>query len=316
MADTVVLAVPADADGQRLDVTVSELLGESRSRSAGRIERGEVRDPDGNPLPKSHRVATGEVLQVVAPPPEPQGAVGVPPPPFRFEDDHLVVVDKPAGLVVHPGTGNPAGTLVQALQEAGIPLATAAGEHRPGIVHRLDRGTSGLLVVAKSDVAYHGLVAALRDREVERRYLTLVEGRPAAPALRIEVPLGRDPIHRKRFAARADGKHAVTHVDLVAGGRAGDRPVALLACRLETGRTHQIRVHLEHAGHPVVGDETYGATPAVAAAVGLDRPFLHAHRLRFRHPVSGDPIDVRSPLPPDLSRALVAAGIDGAVELA
>lgn len=237
---------------------------------------------------------------------------------MRWEDEHLLVVAKPAGLVVHPGVGHPAGTLVQALAEAGVPLASTGGSERPGIVHRLDRDTSGLLAVAKTDLAYAGLVALLRRHEVERLYLTLAERIPPAPTGRIEAPIGRDPRDRKRFAVVAGGKPAATRWRLEEIGQAGGPavvPVALLVCRLETGRTHQIRVHLAHAGHPVVGDRVYGSRRDVAESLGLERPFLHGIRLSFPHPVTGEPVTVVEPLPEALTRAAAAAGIDAAVRL-
>ncbi|MDP9022095.1 MAG: RluA family pseudouridine synthase, partial [Actinomycetota bacterium] len=202
-------AAPEDA-GHRLDVALAGWMGEPRSRAAARIERGEV-TVDGDIAAKSLRLAGDETVEVAAPPEPPRGAAGVPPPPVRWEDEHLLVVAKPAGLVVHPGTGRTAGTLVQALVAAGYPLARAGGEVRPGIVHRLDRDTSGLLVVAKTDVAYHGLVDALKRREVDRRYLALVEGIESVGSGRVDAPIGRDPRDRKRFAVTAAGRPAVTH---------------------------------------------------------------------------------------------------------
>lgn len=307
------VVLDADRTGRRLDVVVAELLEESRSAAAARIERGEVA-VDGAVAAKSARPAVGARVVVGAPPPEPTGAAGIRPPPIRWQDEHLLVVAKPAGLVVHPGTGRPAGTLVQALAEAGVPLAPAGGPERPGIVHRLDRDTSGLMVVAKTDEAYHGLVAALQRREVERRYLALVDG--ALPAQRgvIDAPIGRAPRDRKRFAVVLDGKPAVTRFEVVGRGAVpigdgGVREVSLVVCRLETGRTHQIRVHLRHAGAPIVGDPVYGGRGELAAALGLDRPFLHAARLWLLHPVGGAPLDVEAPLPVELAQAAGRAGL-------
>ena len=302
--------VTAELAGERLDVVLSTMLGESRSQAAARLERGEVTSAaDGRVLAKSYRPEAGETVLVAPPPTTPTGAAGTPPPPVRYEDDHLMVVDKPAGVVVHPGTGNPAGTMVQALAAAGYRLAAAGGEDRPGIVHRLDRDTSGLLVVAKTDEAYYGLVRSLKAREVDRRYVALVEGAFEADTVRIEVPIGRDPTDRKRFAAMPDGKRAATSVEQLRTAAVDDRRVALLGCRLETGRTHQIRVHLSYARHPVVGDATYGADAAFAARLGLQRLFLHAASLGFRHPVSGDRIAVDSTLPSDLATVLEGLGL-------
>ena len=308
-----VQATPDDA-GQRLDVVVAAHLDESRSKASARIERGEV-TVNGRSATKSYRVERGDRFEVAPPPPVEAGAAGVPVPPIRYEDEHLLVVSKSAGLVVHPGTGNTAGTLVQALEEAGYELSQLADEGRAGIVHRLDRDTSGLLVVAKSDAAYLGLVSALKRRAVTRRYLALVEGVPDAERGRVDAPIGRDPRDRKRFAAIAGGKRAVTHWEVLGTGRvheiAGNAGrLSLLRCTLETGRTHQIRVHLSYANHPVVADRTYGARRDIAQRLELRRPFLHAAQLAFDHPITGEPVELSEPLPPQLREALTRAGIE------
>lgn len=295
-----------DDEGERLDVALSGWLAESRNQASNRIERGEVR-VDGQVASKSHRLTPGEAVEVAPPPAPPTGADGVAPPPVRYEDEHLLIVAKPAGMVVHPGVGNPAGTMVQALVAAGYDLAAVAGDRRPGIVHRLDKDTSGLLVVARSDEAYRGLVRALKARNVDRTYLALAEGELPGATGRIEVPIGRDPSDRKRFAAVPDGKRAVTHWEILGNGRVDtgpdEVPVSRVRCRLETGRTHQIRVHLSYAGHPVVGDRTYGARRDVARALGVDRPALHAAELAFDHPITGERVALEEPLPDDLGRA-------------
>ena len=300
------------AVGDRLDVVLAAHLGVSRSQAAARIAAGDV-TVDGRASTKHHRVRTGEHIEVADPAPV-QGPAAPPVPPIRYEDEHLLVVAKPAGLVVHPGPGHASGTLVDALLAAGFDLAPAGGEGRPGIVHRLDRDTSGLLVVARTDAAHAGLVAALQRRDVSRRYLALVSGVPAADRGRIEAPIGRDPRDRKRFAVVTDGKPAVTRYVSLGRGEVPDVPphrstVSLLACRLETGRTHQIRVHLTTLGHPVVGDPTYGRRADVAAGLGLTRPFLHATALAFGHPVTGAHVALDEPLPDDLAVALVPTGI-------
>jgi 23S rRNA pseudouridine1911/1915/1917 synthase len=300
------------AAGTRLDVALADHLGVSRSRAAARILAGEVL-VDGVAGSKQHRLRAGESITLLEPPtPAP---VEVPPmPPVRYEDEHLLVVAKPAGLVVHPGAGTPHGTLVDALRGAGVELADGGDDRRPGIVHRLDRDTSGLLVVAKSAAAYAGLVEALRERRVARRYLALVAGLPARPRGRIEGPIGRDPGDRLRFAVVADGKPATTRYELLADGDApemepGRGTVALLACRLLTGRTHQIRVHLTELGHPIVGDPVYRPKRSLARALGLERPFLHAAALGFVHPVTGTDIALQEPLPDELVAALDTVGI-------
>jgi 23S rRNA pseudouridine1911/1915/1917 synthase len=295
-------------DGDRLDVVVARTIGLPRAQVATRIDAGEV-TVDGAPARRSHRVRVGERVALAAAADAP--ARPAPPlPPVRFRDAHLVVLAKPTGLVVHPGPGHADGTLVDALVAAGVPLAPAGGEGRPGIVHRLDRDTTGLLVVACTDPVHAALVDALRRRDVTRRYLALVAGVPDNRVGRIEAPIGRDPDHRRRFATVPDGKPAVTRYTTVATGQVDERSVSLLACRLESGRTHQIRVHLTAIGHPVVGDTVYGPRPAIAAALGLGRPALHAGRLAFTHPVTGERVDLAEQLPVDLAAALQRAGID------
>jgi 23S rRNA pseudouridine1911/1915/1917 synthase len=301
-----------DHAGVRLDAALAELLGCSRSRAAARIDAGLVR-LDGATAVRSARLRAGQRLEVDDVPVE----ASAPPPPLpdvRYRDEHLLVVAKPPDLVVHPGHGRPDGTLVDALRAADVPLADVGDPARPGIVHRLDRDTSGLLVVASTAAAHAGLVAALAERRVTRRYVGLVAGVPAAPRGRIEAPIGRDPRERTRFAVVTDGREAVTRYATEASGEVpglppGRREVSVLRCRLETGRTHQIRVHLTTLGHPLVGDRVYGPRGDLAAALGLTRPALHAGRLAFTHPVTGAEVDVVEPLPDDLAAALERAGL-------
>lgn len=300
-----------DQAGDRLDVIVAAVLELSRSRAAARIQAGEV-TVDGEVVGKQHRPRVGQTVEVAAetaPPPTAAPAL----PPVRYRDDHLVVVAKPPGLVVHPGAGHATDTLVDALRAAGVPLAPAGGELRPGIVHRLDRDTSGLLVVASTDEAYAGLTRQLAEREVTRRYLALVVGVPTEPRGRIEAPIGREPGSRTRFGVVAGGKPAVTRYRVLADGVVAgpkEQRVSLLTCQLETGRTHQIRVHLTALGHPVVGDPTYGPRRRLAEALGARRPLLHAASLRLRHPVTAAEIAVDEPPPDDLRAACAAVGID------
>jgi 23S rRNA pseudouridine1911/1915/1917 synthase len=307
--------VSESESGERLDVILAHRLGQSRSRAAARIDAGEV-TVDGVVAARSSRPDPGQRVRVAEPVAVAASEPAGPLPPVRYEDADVLVVAKPAGLVVHPGHGRRSGTLVHILHDAGIPLAAAGGPERPGIVHRLDRDTSGLLVVAKTDAAHAGLVAALKARAVGRRYFALVQGVMPGRRGRVDAPIGRDPRDRVRFAAVADGKPAVTHWQVLAEGHAGEHPVTLVGCRLETGRTHQIRVHLAFAGSPVCGDAVYGAAPAIASKLGLARPFLHAADLRFAHPVTGQAIAVTEPLPADLTDALVRAGIDEIPDLA
>jgi 23S rRNA pseudouridine1911/1915/1917 synthase len=210
----------------------------------------------------------------------------------RLEDADVVVIAKPVGLVVHPAGGHAHGTLVNGLLHRYPEIADVGDPARPGIVHRLDRDTSGLMVVARSPLAYERLVAALGAREVERRYVALVRGRPDNPRGRIDAPIGRSPRHRERMAVVTGGRPARTNYELLEE-RAG---WSLLACSLETGRTHQIRVHLQAIGSPVAGDPVYG----VPGPPGLTRQFLHAERLAFAHPRTGEPVVVQEPLPADL----------------
>jgi len=301
---------PAGSAGRRLDEVVAELAGVSRAAAARWVADGRVL-VDGRPRPKSHRLHGGEGL-AWEPPPEP--AAGPPageplPLAVRWEDEHLLVVAKPAGVVVHPAPGHPAGTLVNALlgrasraagEVAGSGLSAAGGSDRPGIVHRLDKDTSGLLVVAKDDATHLALARELAAHRVERAYLALAQGHLAAATGTVDAPVGRHPRDRKRMAVVASGRRAVTHWRVEERLRAAD----LVEARLETGRTHQIRVHLAHLRHPVAGDRTYGADPALAARLGLGRPFLHAWRLAFRHPATGQQVTVTDPLPAELAAVL------------
>ena len=292
------LRVTPDDEGTRLDAFLAGPLG-SRARAQRLIAAGAVL-VDGEPAPKRHLVTAGQLVTVDEP--EEAPAADLPDAPYAvpYADEHLLVVDKPAGVVVHPARGHRAGTLAQAL--AGV---AAGGEDaaRAGIVHRLDRDTSGLLVVARSEEAHRALRAALQARAITREYLVLVEGRPPARTGTIDAPLGRDRRVRTRMSTDTDvPREAVTHFEIE---RALPR-TTLLRVRLETGRTHQIRAHLQAIGHPVVGDPEYG-TPG---RLGLERQFLHATRLAFAHPVTGEPVDVSSPLPPDLQAALDRAAAE------
>jgi 23S rRNA pseudouridine1911/1915/1917 synthase len=286
--------VDAAAAGERLDQLLAEPLG-SRSAAQRLIDAGLVK-VDGEPRPKRHRVAAGERIEVAAEPASGGAAQAASAVPFEVvhEDEHLLVVDKPAGVVVHPARGHRGATLAEAL--AG---RVAGGEDpaRAGIVHRLDKDTSGLLVVAKSEAVHRALQELIRKRELRREYLALVTGCPPARSGTIDAPIGRDRRVRTRMSTDTDVPRAArTHFELERA-YAG---YALLRVTLETGRTHQIRVHLQAIGHPVAGDPEYGT----ANVLGLARQFLHAARLAFAHPVTGEPVDVSSPLPPDLAAVL------------
>ena len=286
------------AAGQRLDVVLGEAVG-SRSAAQRLIDAGLV-TVDGEQRQKRYLVEAGQVVKALPEEPPPGGDADAAPYEIAFEDEHLVVVDKPAGVVVHPAPGHESGTLAEALAGRGA----AGGEPwRPGIVHRLDRDTSGLLVVAKSDAVHRALQEQLRDRELVREYLALVDGRPDALTGTIDVPIGRDRRHRTIHSTRTDTpREARTHFEL---DSALPR-TTLLRVKLETGRTHQIRVHLAAIGHPVVGDPEYGGGE-VGARLGLTRQFLHSAYLGFRHPVTRAPTACESKLPVDLLRALEAA---------
>jgi 23S rRNA pseudouridine1911/1915/1917 synthase len=286
--------VPAEAAGERLDRFLASLpeLG-SRAAAERLIDRGGALVEGGRPA-KSLRLAGGERIELELPE-ELSSALVREQVPLRiaYEDEHLLVVDKPAGVVVHPAPGHASGTLVHGL--AGL-LGGGDAPERPGIVHRLDRDTSGLLVVSRTEDAYHGLRNLVRRRELERRYKALVRGHPRSWRGRIEAPIGRDRREPTRVSLETDTpRDAVTHfeVDRLLDGH------ALLDVRLETGRTHQIRVHLAAIDLPVVGDRVYGAPEPE-----LRRQFLHAWRLAFPHPLTGEPIEVESPLPPELQAAL------------
>jgi 23S rRNA pseudouridine1911/1915/1917 synthase len=289
----------ADADaGTRLDSALAaraEIA--TRSLAERLLKAGAVR-VDGEVRPKSHRLEPEAVVEVELPGAEP-GLVSEPVTvTVAYEDDHVLVIDKPAGIAMHPGAGTSTGTLAAQL----VTLGAVGGDDpaRPGIVHRLDRDTSGLVAVARSEAAFPSLQDAIRRREVERRYLGLVRGRPGSRTGRIDAPIGRDRHDPTRRSLDTEGpRAAVTRFEVLE-----TLPEhALLDVRLETGRTHQIRVHLAAIDLPVSGDPTYG----VKGDLGLTRQFLHAHRLRFAHPVTGTDVDVESPLPGDLAAALERA---------
>ncbi|WP_241665486.1 RluA family pseudouridine synthase [Teichococcus oryzae] len=309
-----ITASAADA-GNRLDRFLAGAIGTvSRSRVKALIEAGQT-SRDGTPVTDpSESVRAGAAYRLVQPAavdaaPQAQSM----PLSILFEDRHLIVLDKPAGLVVHPAPGNQDGTLVNALlAHAGDELTGIGGEKRPGIVHRLDKDTSGVMVVAKSEPAHVALSAAFAERDLERSYLALAWGVPSPAAGEVDAPVGRHPTDRKRMAVVArNGKHALTRY---ATERAWGTGCALLRCRLATGRTHQIRVHMAHLGHPLVGDPVYlRRIPAAARGLSVasrdvllafPRQALHAETLGFRHPVTGETLRFSAPLPPDMKELL------------
>jgi len=288
------VAVPAEAAGERLDRFLASLPEIGSRAAADRLVEEGAALVNGTRRPQSHRLEGGEELELEVRDPGTRSVLQAEELPLRiaYEDEHLLVVDKPAGIVVHPSPGHATGTMVH-----GLLGRTAGGdEERPGIVHRLDRDTSGLLVVARTEPAYQRLQELVRNRELERRYKAVVRGRPRSWRGRIEAPIGRDRHDPTRQSLDTDTpREAVTHFEVE---RLLEKH-ALLDVRLETGRTHQIRVHLAAIGLPVVGDPIYGI-----ADEQLKRQFLHAWRLAFPHPVTGDLVEVESPLPPELQAAL------------
>lgn len=302
---SVTVTVPAALAGERVDRAVALLVGLSRRDVERLCEASEVL-VDGRPVAKSRRLSEGEALTVPDAPPAParpaaEAGLDLL---FAHVDDHLVVVDKPAGLVVHPGAGHPGGTLVNGLLARFPEMAGVGDPARPGIVHRLDRDTSGLMAVARTQPAYEALVAALAERRVTRGYDALVWGRPEARGI-VDAPIGRSPSRPTRMAVREGGRPARTRYEVVRTFE--DPAVALLDVELETGRTHQIRVHLSAIGHPVVGDAAYGGS---RPSIPIGRPFLHAARLRLAHPVTGEHQAFDSDLPAELSA--VRRGLDPA----
>jgi len=301
--DDRLLPVPEGLDGERVDVAVARLLGLSRTRVADLIAARQVR-VDGVVPAKSARLAAGSWLEVRVPRPGPPRPPVIPTPVADmvvvYDDPDIVVVDKPAGVAAHPSPGWEGATVLGALLAAGYRVATSGAAERQGIVHRLDVGTSGLMVVAKSERAYSTLKRAFREREVHKIYHALVQGHPDPVRGTIDAPIDRHPVHEFRFAVVAGGKPSVTHYTTLEALPAA----SLLEIELETGRTHQIRVHMAAIRHPCVGDLMYGADPTFAARLGLDRQWLHAVRLRFTHPILGSPIELTSSYPPDLDRAL------------
>lgn len=305
--DVVVSGVDA---GSRVDAALARLLGVSRSAAAqwcadGRVLRGGVR------LAKSDRVQAEDRLDIDLPDP-PDGRAIIPEAVdgmgILLDDDHFVVVDKPVGVAAHPSPGWVGPTVVGALAAAGYRISTSGAPERVGIVHRLDVGTSGAMVVAKTEPAYTALKRAFKERTVDKVYHAVVQGLPEPLRGTIDAPIGRHPHHEWRFAVMEGGRDSVTHYEVLeAFGRA-----SLVEVHLETGRTHQIRVHFSALRHPCAGDLTYGADPRLAAELGLTRQWLHAHRLGFAHPRTGEPVSVASPYPVDLAYALMALS-DGLV---
>jgi 23S rRNA pseudouridine1911/1915/1917 synthase len=300
MAETRLLPVPDGLDQMRLDAAMARLFGLSRTTAAAIVDGGDAL-LDGVAGSKATKVRAGQLLEVRLPEPRrvptPAPAVHLP---ILYADDDVVVVDKPVGVAVHASPGWTGPTVVDGIAGQGLRVSTSGAAERQGVVHRLDAGTSGVLVVAASERAYTALKRAFKDRAVDKRYAALVQGHPDPSRGTVDAPIGRHPGSDYKFAVLAGGRPSVTHYDTVEAFRAA----SLLDIDLETGRTHQIRVHMAAIRHPCVGDLTYGADPVLAARLGLQRQWLHARELSFTHPGSAERVTFVSPLPPDLQHAL------------
>lgn len=301
-ADHRTLTVPDGLAGERVDAAMAQMFGLSRTRAADLIAQGHVL-VDGGEVGKSDRVLPGALLDVTIPStvdplevvPEVVEGIGI-----IHDDDSIVVIDKPVGVAVHPSPGWTGPTVVGHLAGAGFRIATSGASERQGIVQRLDVGTSGVMVIAKSEHAYSLLKNAFRERTVDKTYHALVQGHPDPLEGTVDAPIGRHPKADYKFAVMADGRASVTHYETLEAHRFA----SLLEVHLETGRTHQIRVHMSALKHPCVGDITYGADPTLAKRVGLERQWLHAVRLGFEHPDTGEHVSYESSYPDDLARAL------------
>ncbi len=302
MTEQRVVFVPEGLAGERVDTALARMFGFSRTRAADLIAQGHVQ-VDGSEVGKSDRVHAGAMLDVtipaVADPLEvtPELVEGIR---IIHDDESIVVIDKPVGVAVHPSMGWTGPTVVGHLAGAGFRIATSGASERQGIVQRLDVGTSGVMVICKSEYAYSRLKNAFRRRTVDKVYHALVQGHPDPLEGTIDAPIGRHPKSDWKFAVMADGRHSVTHYETLEAHRFA----SLLEIHLETGRTHQIRVHMSALKHPCVGDLTYGADPTLASRVGLERQWLHAMRLGFEHPDTGDYVTYESTYPDDLQHAL------------
>ena len=301
MTESRSLAVPPGRAGERLDVALAALLGFSRTQAAEIADAGGV-TLDGRLVGKSDRVVADAWLEVTW---QPRREVRIEPIfvsdlSIVHDDDDLVVVDKPVGVAAHPSVGWEGPTVIGALAAAGFRVATSGPPERAGVVHRLDAGTSGLMVVAKSESAYRELKRQFHDREVEKTYHAVVQGHPDPLSGTIDAPIGRHPGSAWKFAVVSGGKPSITHYDTVEAFPSA----SLLEVQLETGRTHQIRVHMAAQRHPCVGDATYGADPVLSARLGLERQWLHAMRLAFEHPATGERVEFSSRYPVDLQHTL------------
>ncbi len=296
------LSVPEGVAGERIDSALTRVLGLSRTSVVRLLEDGDI-TTNGVAMQKSARVEAGQIIEVLLP--EQINAAPIPLTPLDglrvvFDDEDIIVIDKPVGCAAHPSPGWTGPTVVGALMAAGYSVSTSGPAERQGIVHRLDVGTSGLMIVAKSDRAFSVLKEAFRDRSVEKIYHALIQGHMDPTTGTIDAPIDRHPKEDHRFAVVAQGKPSITHYEVIEFYRG----VSLVQVELETGRTHQIRVHFSALNHPLVGDMTYGADPVLAASLAMSRPWLHAKELHFKHPVSGQDLRFEAPYPADLIGSL------------
>jgi 23S rRNA pseudouridine1911/1915/1917 synthase len=296
------LSVPEGVAGERIDSALTRVLGLSRTAVAKLLEDGDI-TTGGKAMPKSDRVTAGQIIEVLMP--APVNTDPIPLTPLEgltivYDDQDIVVIDKPIGCAAHPSPGWTGPTVVGALMAAGYSVSTSGPAERQGIVHRLDVGTSGLMIVAKSDTAFHVLKDAFRNRTVDKIYHAMVQGHLDPTTGTIDAPIDRHPKEDHRFAVVATGKESITHYEVIEFYRG----VSMAKIELETGRTHQIRVHFSALHHPLVGDTTYGADPVLAKSLQMARPWLHAAQLRFAHPVTGQALEFHAPYPADLTRSL------------
>jgi 23S rRNA pseudouridine1911/1915/1917 synthase len=296
------VTIPDIEAGERIDVALTRCLGISRSIITKLIDDGDIKHRN-KPVTKSEKVSTGQVIEVLLP--EPPSDEAIPLTPIEglrivYNDDDIVVVDKPVGCAAHPSPGWVGPTVIGGLMAAGYTITTSGPVERTGIVHRLDAGTSGLMMVAKTDRAYLALKDMFRHRKVTKIYLALIQGHMDPPQGTIDAPIDRHPVHDHRFAVVADGKESITHYKVIEYYRG----VSMVSVELETGRTHQIRVHFSALGHPLVGDIIYGADPVLADSMKMTRPWLHASELHFIHPVTGVQVDLQTPYAQDLKDSL------------
>ena len=296
------LSVPEGVAGERIDSALTRVLGLSRTAVVKLLEDGEI-TTSGKVMLKSERVRAGQIIDVLLP--APINTIPIPLTPIDdleivYEDNDIIVINKPVGCAAHPSPGWTGSTVVGALSAAGLIISTSGAAERQGIVHRLDVGTSGLMIVAKSDQAFRVLKDAFRTRTVEKIYHALVQGHMDPTTGTIDAPIDRHPKEDHRFAVVGTGKESITHYEVIEFYRA----VSLVKVELETGRTHQIRVHFSALNHPLVGDTTYGADPTLAKSLAMARPWLHAVELRFAHPITGERLAFTAPYPSDLTRSL------------